>query len=264
MNNNNKLLNYDIRGKGEPVVLLHGLFGSLENLGVVARQLQESFQVISIDLPDHGKSPHSDTFSFDTYAKRIINTIDSLGIHRPHILGHSLGGKIAMQIALSCPEKINKLIVADIAPVEYAPRHQNVFAALTSFNPEQIKSRQEADKNMSQYVSESGVRQFLLKSLYKRDEEAFAWRFNLNMLHRDYALLSEGIDSDVPYKGEVMFIKGGNSDYITKEHQEKIQRLFPNVKAKIIASTGHWLHAEKPFVFSGIVAKFLEEPGQVH
>ncbi len=252
-------LNYVIRGQGEPLILIHGLFGSLENLGVIARQLEKDYRVISIDLPDHGQSIRTKSFSFENYASLVMDTLESINIEHAHFLGHSLGGKVAMQIALTKRELINKLIVADIAPVEYAPRHKNVFSALHSFTPTDIKSRQEADKFMAQHVSELGVRQFLLKSLYKKENGSFDWRFNLEMLHREYAHLSQGIDSESNFTGKVLFIKGGNSDYISQEHQEKIMRLFPNAKAKIISGTGHWLHAEKPFVFSGIVSKFLED-----
>lgn len=251
-------LNYTIRGQGEPLVLIHGLFGSLENLGVIARQLEQTHQVISIDLPDHGISSWSEQFSFDSYANKIMETLNKLNITKCHMLGHSLGGKVAMQIGLMHPHMVASLMVADIAPVEYPPRHNNVFAALLSFNANNIASRQEADKFMAEHISEVGVRQFLLKSLYKQDDGNFAWRFNLEMLHRDYELLSKGIDSNSRYDGKVLFIKGGKSDYITMEHQAKIQSLFSNATAKIIAGTGHWLHAEKPFVFAGIVSKFLE------
>lgn len=252
------MLNYTIKGQGQPIVLIHGLFGSLENLGVIARQLEDEFQVFSIDLPDHGQSPRTDTFSFKNYADMVVKTMRSYGLEKAHLLGHSLGGKVAMHIALTQPELVDKLVVADIAPVSYAPRHQNVFAALTSFEPKDIRSRQEADKLMSAHIDELGVRQFLLKSLYKNQHGNFEWRFNLPLLLRDYEHLSQGIDAEQAHLGDVLFIKGGDSDYITMDHQTKIKRLFPNANAKIMAGAGHWLHAQKPFVFAGIVAKFLK------
>lgn len=253
------ILNYDIKGRGETIVLLHGLFGSLENLGVIARQLEDEYQVISIDLPDHGKSPYSKQFSFDFYAKCVAETLESIGARQVNLLGHSLGGKVAMQLALTQPALISKLIVADIAPVAYNPRHQNVFNALQNVKLEQITSRQDADKAMAEFVTEAGVRQFLLKSLYKTDEGQYAWRFNLPLLIRDYPRLSAAIISDRTFAGRTMFMKGGNSDYITRDHQPAIARLFPTAEAKIINGTGHWLHAEKPAVFAGIVSRFLEE-----
>ena len=253
------ILNHSIKGHGEPIVLLHGLFGSLENLGGIARQLEPHYQVLSIDLPDHGLSPRSEQFSFNGYADAVIATLDSLGLQQVNLLGHSLGGKIAMQMALDYPDRVAKLVVADIAPVSYAPRHQNVFKALHSFAPESINTRQSADSAMAEHLPDKGVRQFLLKSLQKNQEGNFSWRFNLPLLYRDYAQLSQGIVSDRVFSKDTLFIKGGQSDYVTAAHQETILRLFPAAKAKIIANTGHWLHAEKPFVFAGLVSSFLAE-----
>ena len=253
------ILNYEIKGRGEPIVLLHGLFGSLENLGVIARQLEDEYQIISIDLPDHGRSAKTEQFSFSLYADSVVETLKTIDVKQVNLLGHSLGGKVAMQIALQYPALVNNLIVADIAPVAYSPRHQNVFNALRSFKPEQISSRQEADQAMAEFVQESGVRQFLLKSLTKQENGQFAWRFNLELLIRDYHLLSQAISSDNNYAGRTLFIKGGNSDYITREHQPAISALFPIAEARIINGVGHWLHAEKPIVFAGIVSRFIEE-----
>ncbi len=251
-------VNYTVAGSGSPVLLIHGLFGSLENLGVIARQLKQKHQVISIDLPDHGQSAHSDNFDLSGYADAIRTVMKQLGIAKAILLGHSLGGKVAMQLALETPEQVEKLIVADIAPVAYPARHQNVFAALHSFSPSEINSRGEADNHMAKHLTEPGIRQFLLKSLHK-GETGFRWRFNLPVLHRDYEVLSQGLEIDASFHGPTLFIKGGNSDYITAEHQEDIMRLFPKATAKVIAGTGHWLHAEKPFVFAGIAQRFIDE-----
>ncbi|MCC2604293.1 alpha/beta fold hydrolase [Planctobacterium marinum] len=252
-------LNYDVKGRGEPIVLLHGLFGSLENLGVIARQLAGEYQVISIDLPDHGKSPFSDTFSFEHYAQSVAATLQSIEVSQVNLLGHSLGGKVAMHLALSQPSLVKRLMVADIAPVQYSPRHQNVFNGLQNVDLAQINSRQQADKLMAEFIMEPGVRQFLLKSLYKQDDGSYAWRFNLDLLIRDYAILSQAILGSAPYRARTLFIKGGNSDYITRDHQPAIGALFPHAEAKVINGTGHWLHAEKPNVFAGIVSRFLED-----
>lgn len=250
-------LNYTVKGHGEPIVLLHGLFGSLENLGVIARQLEDEFQVISIDLPDHGRSAWSGNFAYSEYATAVVNTLTQLGINQFNLLGHSMGGKVAMHMALNMPTKISRLVVADIAPVSYPPRHQNVIRALQAVASKDIKSRSQADNIMSEFLEDLGVRQFLLKSLFKTDKH-YQWRFNLALLKRDYELLSAGIDTDKVYPGRTLFVKGGNSDYITMAHQDTIKALFPNAEAKIMSGTGHWLHAEKPFVFAGIVTRFLK------
>ncbi|MBE1298973.1 MAG: alpha/beta fold hydrolase [Alteromonadaceae bacterium] len=251
------MLNYTTAGTGKPIFLIHGLFGSLENLGVIARQLQKHYQVTSIDLPDHGKSSRSDAFSFDKYGEAIKQVVEQVTESKAVLLGHSLGGKVAMHLSLHYPDLVDKLVVADIAPVSYEPRHQNVMAGLNAVDLTKITSRSDADAAMTNHIVELGVRQFLLKSLYKTDT-GFAWRFNLPLLQRDYHQLSQGIDSSNAFLGETLFIKGGNSNYITADHQAKIKQLFPNAQAKIMTGTGHWLHAEKPFVFAGIVERFLE------
>lgn len=238
------------------IVLMHGLFGSLDNLSMVRKGLNEHFNVLSIDLPDHGSSAFSERFSFVDYANKIVQLLGLLEIESSHILGHSLGGKVAMKIALLYPQVVDSLIIADIAPVAYTPRHQNVFRALNAVDLLAISSRREADIIMSEYLKEPGVSQFLLKSLYQ-EEDVWRWRFNLKMLQRDYHELSAAIVSDSDYTKPVLFIKGGQSDYIAAEHRETITQLFPNSQAKIIGSAGHWLHAEKPQIFNRLVNEFL-------
>jgi esterase len=238
------------------VMLMHGLFGSLDNLSALRRQFTESFQVLSIDLPDHGKSGFTQSFSFAHYAKLICDLVDTLEIKQLSIVGHSLGGKVAMKIALSQHELISHLIVLDIAPVEYTARHSNVFHGLNNVMLSDITSRKEADIALSEYVVDSSTRQFLLKSLY--NENGFwKWRFNFGMLEKDYTTLSTAIESVTPYIGPVLFIKGENSDYLLPEHRGAIIKLFPNSQSKMISGTGHWLHAEKSELCAKIILGFL-------
>ncbi|WJG11055.1 alpha/beta fold hydrolase [Aliiglaciecola sp. LCG003] len=249
------------RDKNKPyLVLLHGLFGNSDNLLVIQKGLADTFNIINIDLPDHGRSAFSQTFSFESYAQQISELINSLGIGTVNLLGHSLGGKVAMTLALSHSDLISKLIVADIAPVHYSPRHQNVFKALNAVNLDEIESRAQATQILSDILTESGVAAFLAKSLYQHNER-WSWRFNLAMLQRDYAQLSAAIRSDTVFHGPVLFIKGGRSDYIKSDHRDAIVSLFPNSDAKIIGSAGHWLHAEKPVVFNRLVREFLHKDG---
>lgn len=244
-------------GSGSPIVLLHGLFGSLDNLGMIARHLCKEFDVISIDLPDHGLSPHTKHFSYQQYAQLVVDTITQLDLMQPVLLGHSMGGKVAMHIALHYPNMIGKLVVADIAPVSYSARHDNVFAGLQAVALDKLQSRKDAEALMAQHIKEPGVIQFLLRSLSKNDSNQFEWRFNLALLLRDYALLSAGIHHDVPFEHPTLFIKGGESQYITSAHRPVIQQLFPKAAAKIMQGTGHWLHAEKPAIFSKLVVDFI-------
>lgn len=238
------------------LVLIHGLFGSLDNLAVIRRGFEHTHNVLSVDLPDHGSSYCSSVFSFSEYAQSIINLMDTLNINECRLLGHSLGGKVAMKIALTHSERIEKLLIADIAPVAYSPRHHNVINGLSAVKLDEITTRGEATKIMSSHIVEAGVIQFLLKSLYKGDD-GWQWRFNLQLLIRDYSRLSEAIEADNQYSGPTLFLKGGQSDYLLPEHKSAIDKLFPNSKAKIIGSAGHWLHSQKPDLFNRLVADFL-------
>jgi esterase len=237
-------------------MLIHGLFGSLDNLSALRRQFTDSYQVIAIDLPDHGKSAFTQTISFQHYAKLISELISRLGIDQLSVIGHSLGGKVAMQLALGQSQQINHLIVLDIAPVKYPARHTNVFAGLNNVVLKNITSRKEADSALSQYVEDSSTRQFLLKSLYN-ENDLWKWRFNLELLQQDYAMISAAITSDKPYLGPVLFVKGEHSDYLLPEHRQAVLQLFPNSQSKMVSGTGHWLHAEKPALCGKIIATFL-------
>ena len=251
------ILNYQLNGQGPLVVLIHGLFGSFENLGVIARALQDEFQVLNIDVRNHGRSPQSSDMSYPLLAADLAETLDSLALKPFALLGHSMGGKIAMQYALQNADKPQRLLLADIAPVGYPPRHNSIFAGLNSIDLTTLSSRAEADQLLAAYIQEAGVRQFLLKNLYKDPTEQFQWRFNLTALIDNYQQLLAAPESTQPYSGATLFIKGGNSDYIQAAHQPLILQLFPNASAKIIQGTGHWLHAEKPAAFSKIVSDFL-------
>lgn len=242
------------------VVLIHGLFGSLDNLSGLRRLLTEQFQVLSVDLPDHGRSDFTEEFSFKNYAQLISQTITELHINQATLVGHSLGGKVAMKIALSSPSLVKHLAILDIAPVSYSPRHGNVFTGLNAVDLPSLENRKQAEQALSQHIEEAGVRQFLLKSLYNQDD-GWHWRFNLTLLQRDYVRLSAAIESNVPYTGPVLFIKGQLSDYLLSEHKAATLKLFPSSQSKMIKGVGHWLHAEKPNdCFDMVLAFILAHP----
>ncbi len=249
-------LHTDISGQGEPLVLIHGLFGSYENLGMIARQLADTFMIINVDLRNHGKSGHLPSMSYQEMARDVLDTLDTLGVEHCYLLGHSMGGKVAMQIALTAQERVKKLILADISPVETAPRHATILKALADLPIADLNDRREAEPILAQSVVEPAVRQFLLKNLLKVDGK-LQWRFNLAALIANYSQVLAAPNADGQYLGPVLFIKGGDSDYIQPTHQPIILALFPQAKAKIIQGTGHWLHAEKPAAFAKIVRDFL-------
>jgi esterase len=250
------ILHTEITGQGQAIVLIHGLFGSYENLGVIARALAGQWQVVNLDMRNHGRSGWHDTMSYALMAEDVKETLDHLGLEPVVLLGHSMGGKIAMEFALRYPERVSKLILADISPVQNRPRHLEILSALDSIDLSNLQSRQQADQQLALSVTETGVRQFLLKSLYKKDDQ-FRWRFNVKALIANYPQLLEAPPSKGPYTGPTLFIKGAESDYLLPEHQSLIQQLFPHSKAKVIMGTGHWLHAEKPVAFAKIVTDFL-------
>lgn len=250
------ILHTDITGQGTPLLLIHGLFGSYENLGMIARLLAEQFRVINVDLRNHGRSGHSNEMSYALMAQDLIETMDELQIPSAAVLGHSMGGKAAMQLALSQPERVSKLVLADISPVVSQARHLGILDALNRVDLATLTDRKQADQQLQTAIGDAGTRAFLLKSLVKVDD-AFQWRFNLTALTSQYAQVLAAPDATGPYTGPTLFIKGGNSDYLQPDHQSIIRQLFPAAKAKIIEGTGHWLHAEKPAAFAKITADFL-------
>lgn len=256
-----EILNYQVHGPDNeqaPVLLLiHGLFGSADNLSVIRRSFDKDYRVISLDLPDHGESPRSTGFSFDGFAQQVALTLEHLNVSRANVVGHSLGGKIAMYLAYMHPTLIDKIIILDIAPVAYSTRHQNVIAGLTAVTLSKISSRKDAQLQLSQFVHDAGTRGFLLKSLYKDIADNWQWRFNLYQLVKDYDLLSQWpLTEEVVFERTILFIKGEHSDYITKAHQGSILQQFPKAVAKIVTA-GHWLHAEKPQVVNSLITKHL-------
>ena len=224
---------------------------------MVARSLSQYYCVYSLDLRNHGLSFRSDSMDLAQMAADVLCFMDHMGIECVNVLGHSLGGKVAMQLALSEPSRVAKLIVADIAPVAYEAGHHEVFAGLRAIDIESIESRTQAEQILQQYVAEPGVRLFLLKNLYRNEQGKFAWRLHIPVIYNEYDKLREANTTENPFDGAVLFIKGENSDYILPEHSDQIRYLFPNAAFKVIQNTGHWLHAEKPEVFNSVVKKFL-------
>ena len=240
-------------------MLIHGLFGSGGNLGALARSLAGHFTVHSIDLPNHGRSEWMANASLANMANAVLRWMDSEKLSAPAFVGHSLGGKVAMEIALSHPQRCATAVVADIAPVNYPPHHDSVFAALDAVTQASVQSRSEAAQIMSRYLEEEGVIQFLLMSLTRSQDGHYDWRFNLQGIKSDYEAVRAEPDVGMPFQGPVLFIKGGESDYILPEHRERVLQLFPAAEVKIMPGCGHWLHAQQPDLFNGIVGRFLQQ-----
>lgn len=247
---------FSVQGDGPAVVLLHGLFGSGSNLGALARSLREDYRVYSVDLPNHGRSAWLDSMELSELAGRIGQWLEEQGLADAAFVGHSLGGKVAMRLALDTPERVAALVVADIAPVDYPPHHDEVFAALEAVEQAGVESRAEASTLMQQHLQEPGVIQFLLASLQRGDDGRYRWRFNIDAIRRDYGAVRTALAGPA-FRGPVLFVKGAESDYIVPEHREQILALFPSAEVKVMPGCGHWLHAEQPRLFNAIVGRFL-------
>jgi len=245
-------------GAGPPVVLLHGLFGAGGNLGALARVLQDCFEVYNVDLPDHGRSGWSQQADLASMAQCLLQWMDEQSLSAAACVGHSLGGKVAMQLALQHPRRITALVVADIAPVAYPPQHDAVFAALEAVAAAACRSRAAAAELMHEHLEEPDVIQFLLMSLQRGPGGVYHWRFNLEGIKAGYQALRAAPVSGRAYTGPTLFIKGGESSYIREEHRELILPVFPGASVKVMPGCGHWLHAQQPRLFSGIVNRFLQ------
>ncbi|MDD9339679.1 MAG: esterase [Providencia heimbachae] len=235
-----------------PIVLIHGLFGDLNNLGVLGRDLQNYFDAIQIDVRNHGDSFRATQMEYQQMAQDVIHLVKSLGYESAIIIGHSMGGKIAMAATAIAPDFIEKIVVIDIAPVAYqVRRHDKIFAALDAVTQAQVKSRQEAAVIMQEYINEDGVIQFLLKS-FRQGE----WKFNIPALKNNYEQII-GWETLPAWDKPVLLIPGGNSPYVQAEYRDQIATQFPKAKAWVVADTGHWVHAEKPDHVLRAIHRFL-------
>ena len=249
-------LNFKKVGEGEPLVILHGLFGSLDNWMTLAKKLSIHFEVFIVDARNHGQSPHSDDFNYDAMADDVYEFLLQNDIVDPIILGHSMGGKTAMQFAMNYPNKLEKLIVVDIAPKAYPVHHTTIIEGMLSLNFALINTRKKADEQLSKFIEDISTRQFLLKNLYWADKDKLAWRFNLNIINRKIEIIGHGLDNISFFEKPTLFIRGKKSNYITPKDYDPIKNIFINSTITSLES-GHWVHAEKPTELLQILENFL-------
>lgn len=250
-------LHDSVVGEGPDVVLLHGLFGMGSNLGALARSLQGEYRVHSVDLPDHGRSQWLDEASIPAYADAVAAWMDSRHLDDVALVGHSLGGKVAMQLALTVTARVRQLVVADIAPVRYPSSHEAVFAALAAVAVAGCRSRNEAATLMAEFLGEQMVIQFLLMSLRRGADGQYEWRFNREGLFAGYEALREPPERGNSFEGPALFIAGELSPYVTPEEESAIEAYFGFASIQRMSGVGHWLHAEKPDEFNALVGSFL-------
>jgi len=252
-------LYFHVTGRGRPLVILHGLFGSGDNWYTPAKVFGEKFKVYAVDQRNHGRSPHSDHFDYRIMADDLNNLLIHEGIQSIYLLGHSMGGKTAMQFSLMYPEKVDRLIIVDVAPKAYPPKHDQIFDALFALKLEKCKSRSELDSAMSQHISDQAVRQLLLKNVFRDDEGKFKWRIDVNAIHKNYDKINEAINWSGQFTKPALFIKGSRSHYILDADISQIISLFPFARLVAIEDAGHWVHAEAPQKFTGLVMEFLSD-----
>lgn len=248
-------------GSGEPVIILHGLFGLSDNWVTHGKRMAEHFSVYLPDLRNHGQSPHSPTFNYTAMADDLHEFIDDHQLKNPVIIGHSMGGKVAMQFALEYPDIPSKLIIVDISPVKYPDRdaHFDIISAMMSMDFEAIHSREEAAAILAGSIRNDATRLFILKNLYRKTRNTFDWRLNLQAIAANMDYIFSGIESNSSFDKPVLFIKGTKSDYIHDSHYPLIHKLFPDSSVAEIENAGHWVHVDAPDEICRLFGEFLEK-----
>lgn len=237
-----------------PIVLVHGLFGSLDNLGVLARDLVTDHALLQVDMRNHGQSPRSAQMTYADMAQDLLDTLDAHNIEKATLVGHSMGGKAVMALTALAPERIDGLVVIDVAPVDYAVRrHDEIFAAINAVTEAGVSTRQQAATVMREHLDEEGVVQFLLKSFVDGE-----WRFNVPALWDQYSNIV-GWQPVPAWSHPALFIPGGNSPYVTEAYRDALLTQFPQARAHVIAGAGHWVHAEKPDAVLRAIRRYLAD-----
>lgn len=254
------ILNYKEYGSGRhpAVFFLHGLLGNADNWGASCRDLSEAgLRCIAVDQRNHGSSPHSSDMNYPLMAEDLIRLADHLGIEKLSVVGHSMGGKTAMEAALRYPDRLASVVVADIAPIEYKPAYTDYINSLKLIDLTGVTKRSDAGAQLERYIPDRSLRMFFLTNLRKNDDGVFQWRINIDGIVSNYENIWRAIDGGRRYNGPVLFLKGSESNFIQDKHHSLIRELFPSFRQRIIEGSGHWVHTEKPVVFRQLVREFL-------
>jgi pimeloyl-ACP methyl ester carboxylesterase len=248
-----------IEGTGKPLLIIHGFLGMSDNWKSLGSQYAaEGFQVHILDLRNHGKSFHSDDFSYDSMATDVLEYCQANQLEKVSIIGHSMGGKVAMLFAINYPNKVDKLIVADIGPKYYAPHHQDILAGLNAVDFSTKPSRTEVEETLYPFIPDFGTRQFLMKNLYWAAPGQLDFRFNLKVFNEKTEVIGTALPENALFENPTLFLRGGNSKYILDADLPEIKKHFPNFELATIPKVGHWLHAENPKQFFEETARFLK------
>lgn len=253
-------LAHDDRGEGTPVLILHGLFGARGNWSSIAKRLAQDARIVTADLRNHGDSPWTGSMAYSEMAADLERLLDTLGLDEAAVVGHSMGGKAAMTLALTRPDRVSRLMVVDMAPVAYGTRLGAYVDAMQRLPVERIERRQDADARLAEDIPETAIRQFLLTNLETDPAGGMRWRINLDVLGREMATIAgiEELPEAVPFDGPTAFLRGGRSDYVRDSHLPVIRRYFPAATLDTVEDAGHWVHAEKPEDFVRYTRDFLE------
>ncbi len=251
-------LYYSKAGSGSPLIVMHGLFGSSRNWHSQVRRFADSYEVFAIDLRNHGQSFHTDEMSYAAMAGDVARLLERLGLNHCRVLGHSMGGKVAMTLAIQYPGLVSRMVVADIAPLAYYHHYDDLIEPILALELDSFESRTQVDHALRPNIPEDQLRAFLLQNLV-RESASWRWRINWRVIQRDMDALTgfDELPRDWLGKLPTLFIRGASSDYIDDTGIEVIERHFENASIATIAAAGHWLHAEKPQEFSQLVLDFM-------
>lgn len=247
-----------IEGTGKPLLILHGFLGMSDNWKTLGTQFAVDFQVHILDLRNHGRSLHAEDFSYEIMVQDVVEYCQGHKLENIAIIGHSMGGKVAMLLAISNPELVSKLIVADIGPKFYPQHHQEILEGLNAVDFSVKPSRSDVEEIMSQFIPDFGTRQFLMKSLYWQEPGQLAFRFNLAVFNAKMEEIGVPLSENAIFDKPTLFIRGGNSRYILDSDFDMIKHHFPHSSIETIPKAGHWLHAENPAEFYQKVTSFLK------
>jgi esterase len=249
---------YGEPSSGSPLVFLHGLFGSSANWGGIVKAFSETHYCIVPDLRNHGRSFHDGTVGYGAQSGDVINLLEELEIEKATLIGHSMGGKVAMMVALHQPEMVDRLVVVDMAPRRYQHSFAGILTALKKIDLEHLENRNEADSFLANYIDESGVRSYLLQNLV-RTSNAWQWRINIEALSNGIAQITGfPVNESRRFNGPSLFIYGNNSDYVDAEGRAAISHFFPNAEVRGVDNAGHWVYADQPQVFINYLSRFLK------
>ncbi|RLD75988.1 MAG: alpha/beta hydrolase [Bacteroidetes bacterium] len=259
-------------GEGVPIIIVHGLYGSSDNWVTIGRHLAKNYEIFLIDQRNHGHSPHSAEHNYELMVNDLHEFIENQNIEKVVLIGHSMGGKTVMHFANQYPEKVSNLIVLDIAPKSYLQiakenkseiNHHGIIKAMKSIDFSLINNRKDVDRELEKSIKNIRIRQFLLKNIHRNKDNSLNWSLNINALYNNLDKILNGIDANSHTSGvsitgfPVLFIRGGDSNYITDEDLEHIETIFPYAELKTIDNAGHWLHAEQPQKLVSLIEKFL-------